>query len=221
MGEVPQQDPRPQSRRLEGVTTDKYHFVATYAGEDAGRTPRGYQSHAIATVRTDPSIFGFHECSRRVTRTILVPVEGAPLSMKALETALVDYPDDDVVVVHVMDPIGSGLSLIDVMRPTFEDGSPPGSVSPKYWREWREKAQTKADEVFEEVREIADDHGRSVDTVLEFGEPDDVIIEYAEEEDVDRIVMGSHCRTGAERFLVGSVAQRVVKRAPVPVMIVR
>ena len=141
--------------------------------------------------------------------------------MKALETALVDYPDDDIVVLHVMDPIGSGLSLLDVMRPTFDDGSPPGSVSPEYWREWREEAQAKADEVFDEARDIANEHERSIDTVLEFGEPDDIIVEYAEEHEVDRIAMGSHCRRGAERFLLGSVAERVDVRPPVPVMIVR
>ncbi|MFC4541399.1 universal stress protein [Halosolutus amylolyticus] len=154
-----------------------------------------------------------------MTRTVLVPTEGSPLSTKALETALTDYPDADVVVVHVMDPIGSGLSLIDVMRPTFDDGAPPGSVSPAYWREWREKSEAEAQEVFDDAREIAGE--RDVETVLEFGDPADVVLEYAEEHDVDRIVMGSHCRTGAERFLLGSVAETVVKRAPVPVMIVR
>lgn len=153
--------------------------------------------------------------------TVLVPTEGSPLSQKALELALADYPDAEIVVLHVMDPIGSGTSLIDVMRPTFDDGSPPGSVSPEYWREWREQAERKAEVVFEDARETATEHDRSIDTVLEFGEPDDVILEYAEENDVDRIVMGSHCRTGAERFLLGSVAETVVRRAPTPVMIVR
>ncbi len=156
-----------------------------------------------------------------MAQTVLVPTEGSPLSMKALETALVDYPDADIVVCHVMDPIGSGFGLIDVMRPTFEDGSPPGSVSPEYWREWHEKAEEKAADVFDDAREIAAEHGRSIETVLEFGEPGDVILEYAEDHDVDRIVMGSHCRTGAERFLLGSVAETVVKRAPVPIMVVR
>ncbi|MDG5760215.1 universal stress protein [Natronococcus sp. A-GB1] len=156
-----------------------------------------------------------------MTRTVLVPTEGSPLSMKALETALTDYPDADIVVCHVMDPIGSGLSLLDVMRPTFDDGSPPGSVSPEYWREWHKRAESKAQAVFDDAREIAAEHDRSVETVLEFGEPDDVILEYAEGHDIDRIVMGSHCRTGAERFLLGSVAETVVKRAPVPVLIVR
>lgn len=156
-----------------------------------------------------------------MSRTVLVPTEGSPLSTKALETALTDYPDANIVVCHVMDPIGSGLSLVDVMRPTFDDGSPPGSVSPEYWREWRERAEEKAQEVFDEAQEIAAERDRSVATALEFGEPDDAILEYAEENDVDRIVMGSHCRSGAHRFLVGSVAETVVKRAPVPVMVVR
>lgn len=157
----------------------------------------------------------------RMARTILVPIEGSPLSTKALELALTDYPDADVVVCHVMDPIGSGFGLFEVMRPRFDDGSPPGSVSPEYWREWHEKARERADEVFEDGRALADEHDRDIETVLEFGEPDSVIVEYAETHDVDRIVMGSHCRTGAERFLVGSVAKKVINRAPVPVMVVR
>ncbi len=154
-------------------------------------------------------------------RTVLVPTEGSPLSRKAVDTALTDYSDAEIVVLHVMDPIGSGTSLIDVMRPTFDDGAPPGSVTPEYWREWHKTAESKAEAVFDDARETAADRDREVETVLEFGEPDDVILEYAEEHDVDRIVMGSHCRSGAERFLLGSVAERVVKRAPVPVMIVR
>ena len=156
-----------------------------------------------------------------MTRTVLVPTEGSPLSRKAVETALTDYPDAGIVVLHVMDPIGSGLSLIDVMRPTFDNGAPPGSVTPEYWREWHERAESKAEAVFDDARETAAERDCSVETALEFGEPDDVILEYAEDHDVDRIVMGSHCRSGAERFLLGSVAERVVKRAPVPVMIVR
>ena len=156
-----------------------------------------------------------------MARTILVPIEGSPLSMKALETALTDYPDAEVLVCHVMDPIGSGLSLIDVMRPTFDNGAPPGSVSPEYWREWHDKARESAEEVFERVRETAADRDRSIETVLEFGDPADVIVEIAEQNDVNRVVMGSNCRSGAERFLVGSVAETVVRRAPVPVMVVR
>lgn len=153
--------------------------------------------------------------------TVLVPTEGSPLSNRALEVALHDYPDATVIVLHVMDPIGSGLSVFDVLRPKLRDGAPPGSVTLEYWQEWRTGAEEKAAEVFETSRSIADEVDRPIDTVLDFGDPAAVIMEYAEDNEVDRIIMGSHCREGADRFLIGSVAETVVRRSPVPVMIVR
>jgi len=150
-----------------------------------------------------------------------VPVEGSPLSMKALEVALTDYPDAEVVVLHVMDPIGSGPNIVDVMRPKFGDGAPPGSVTPEYWQEWYDSARERAEEVFDDARSVAAEHDRRVETVLEFGEADDVVVEYADEHGIDRIAMGSHGRAGAARFLLGSVAETVVRRAAVPVTIVK
>jgi nucleotide-binding universal stress UspA family protein len=107
------------------------------------------------------------------------------------------------------------------MRPKFDDGAPPGSVTPEYWEEWHNRAEEHAEEVFSSVHEVEEASENIVTTVLEFGEPEEVIIEYAENHDIDRIVMGSHCRTGAERFLLGSVAETVIRRASVPVMVVR
>jgi nucleotide-binding universal stress UspA family protein len=156
-----------------------------------------------------------------VTTKVLVPTEGSPLSTKAVEGAVTDYPDADVVVRHVMDPIGSGPSVLDVGGPKFDDGAPPGSVTSEYWEEWHERATDRAEEVFSDARALAAEYGRDVETVLEFGKPEDVVLRYADEHDVDRIVMGGHCRTGAERFLLGSVAETVIRRASVPVMVVR
>jgi nucleotide-binding universal stress UspA family protein len=148
-------------------------------------------------------------------------MEGSPLSMRALEIALSDYPDAEIVVLHVMDPIGSGFGLVDVMRPKFDDGAPPGSVSPAYWEEWHERAEERAEAVFERARSMAAERDRRIETVLEFGDPAAVVVGYVDDHDVDRVVMGSHCRAGAERFLLGSVAERVVRRASVPVTVVR
>jgi len=51
--------------------------------------------------------------------------------------------------------------------------------------------------------------------------PADVILRYAEEQGVDLVVMGTHGRGGVERMILGSVAERVVRQAPCPVMTVR
>jgi universal stress protein A len=53
------------------------------------------------------------------------------------------------------------------------------------------------------------------------GGPIREIVEFAERENVDLIVMGSHGRTGISRLLMGSVAEGVARRAPCPVMIVK
>lgn len=53
---------------------------------------------------------------------------------------------------------------------------------------------------------------------LLIGNPADEIVRLAEEENVDLIVMGTHGRTGFKRFLMGSVAEAVVRRAECPVL---
>ncbi|WP_412781655.1 universal stress protein, partial [Aeromonas diversa] len=63
--------------------------------------------------------------------------------------------------------------------------------------------------------------GRAVRTVIEHGDPSRMIISYTETHDVDRIVLGSHGRSGLSRVLLGSVAETVARRSPVPVTIVR
>ncbi len=50
------------------------------------------------------------------------------------------------------------------------------------------------------------------------GEPASAIVRLAKDEDVDMIVMGTHGRTGLSRFLMGSVAEAVVRRADCPVV---
>jgi nucleotide-binding universal stress UspA family protein len=60
-----------------------------------------------------------------------------------------------------------------------------------------------------------------VRTRIEAGSPAQAVAEYAEEEDVDLVVVSSHGRTGLERVLLGSVAEGVIRRAPCPVLTVK
>lgn len=63
-------------------------------------------------------------------------------------------------------------------------------------------------------------NGTNVKTEVFSGNPADEIVDYAEKNGSDLIVMG-HSRAGLERVLLGSVAHRVIKLSPIPVMIVR
>jgi|SRR5579884_2395558 universal stress protein A len=63
--------------------------------------------------------------------------------------------------------------------------------------------------------------GIAVEHRLEYGDPAAAILKAAQEIGADLIVMGTHGRTGLHRLLMGSVAERVVRKAPCPVLTVR
>lgn len=61
----------------------------------------------------------------------------------------------------------------------------------------------------------------TVETAVEYGHPATEIRSYVESTGVDLVVVGTHGRSGIERYLLGSVAEKLVRTAPVPVMTVR
>jgi len=63
--------------------------------------------------------------------------------------------------------------------------------------------------------------GVPVGTTLRAGDVVDTILDTATRLDADLLVMGTHGRTGLERFVLGSVAEQVLRRAPCPVTVVR
>ena len=135
---------------------------------------------------------------------VLVPIDGSPQAKKAIDHAVSEFPDDEIVLLHVIDPIDAGYSA--------------ESVLPSYSEDWYESRKDSAGDLFSDARERT---GREFETAIEVGRPSRTIVEYAETEDVDHIVMGSHGRSGVARVLLGSVAETVVRRSPVPITVVR
>ncbi|MFB6103432.1 MAG: universal stress protein [Haloplanus sp.] len=79
-----------------------------------------------------------------------------------------------------------------------------------------ERAATRA---VDAVAEIADDVATT--THVAVGVPTDAILDYVASNGIDLVAMGTHGRTGVERFVIGSVAETVVRRIEVPVLTVR
>ena len=71
------------------------------------------------------------------------------------------------------------------------------------------------------IRDRAEGAGLSVETTVREGVPHVAIVDYADEVGADVIVMGTHGRSGLNRYLLGSVTERVVRTAGVPVLTVR
>nr|WP_101296009.1 universal stress protein [Halegenticoccus soli] len=70
------------------------------------------------------------------------------------------------------------------------------------------------------VAERALNAGLSVVREVRRGDPSAAILAYAVDNDIELIVMGTHGRTGYERYLLGSVAEKVVRCSPIPVLTV-
>jgi nucleotide-binding universal stress UspA family protein len=63
--------------------------------------------------------------------------------------------------------------------------------------------------------------GLTVVTEVVGGNPHEAILDYVADRGIDVVVMGTHGRTGLDRAVMGSVAERVVRRSPAPVLTVR
>ncbi|MFP8955531.1 universal stress protein [Natrialbaceae archaeon A-CW3] len=83
----------------------------------------------------------------------------------------------------------------------------------------RNELRVKAREAADAAAREAADHGVSAETIVDTGNPAECIVDYAAEYDADLIVMGTS-GDAYERNVVGSVSERVVRTAPVPVLTV-
>jgi nucleotide-binding universal stress UspA family protein len=77
------------------------------------------------------------------------------------------------------------------------------------------------EKAIESIRERAGAEGLAVRSAIEDGTPHREILGYADRENIDLVVMGTHGRSGLDKYLLGSVTERVVRAADVPVLTVR
>lgn len=136
-------------------------------------------------------------------RHVLVGIDGSDQSTDALAYALEAFPDAEISVVSVVNPVAA------MAGDEFFDQSA------------LEQQHELAEEYLESAVRLAREHDREVDTDVRIGSPSRELIAYATESDADHIVVGSHGRTGLSRIFLGSVAETVVRRASVPVTVVR
>jgi nucleotide-binding universal stress UspA family protein len=114
---------------------------------------------------------------------------------------------------------GASLVLVHVFvdLPAYSLGEAPGTAVVRVWEEQRTWVQRALDE----RTSAAAARGLAVRSRLETGSPATAIADAAEAEGADLVVIGTHGRTGLNRLVIGSVAERVVRIAPCPVLTVK
>lgn len=144
-------------------------------------------------------------CDNTMYDRILVPTDGSTEVERAVEYAI------ELAELH-----GADIRAIYVVNAASYGGLPMETAWDGISDALREEGQAAVDR----VEELVD--GRvPVETAVLEGSPSRLIAEQAGAEDCDLIVMGTHGRGGIDRLLLGSVAERVVRTAPVPVLTVR
>lgn len=144
--------------------------------------------------------------------TILVPTDGSDVAEIAVEHAidLAETYDATLHALYVVDTDAMDLSLgseqVDRIR--------AGQFSEM------DDLEQKARNATGRVIRQAEEHGIPTVEQIAAGRPHTVITNYAEDNGVDMIVMGSHGRGGVRRMLLGSVAERVLRTARIPVLVV-
>ncbi len=133
---------------------------------------------------------------------ILIPTDGSDGALKAFEHALelAEMYDSTVHLLYVVEPIHTAdvgtEQVLDAMR-------------------------AEGERSLKELADRAEPNGVEAVTEVRIGSPHREILEYADEEGMDLIVMGTHGRTGLSRHLLGSVTEKVVRISETPVLTVR
>ena len=131
---------------------------------------------------------------------IVVPIDFSTSSEKAIRRAL-DIAQDC-----------SAIYLIHVLYPL--EAMSPGVIWGDFDDKKREQAVKKSFKKF-----LKDYECQEVQTTVRFGHPGEEVVDYAEEIGADLIIVPSHGHHGMKRFVLGSVAEKIVRYAKCPVLV--
>jgi universal stress protein A len=142
-----------------------------------------------------------------MSTTLLVPVDLTPHCRPALDYALrlgAALGDPHVILAHAQD-VPAEIEALAVQR------------GERLLESISEKSTAQLEQLAQEVQSL----GFSCEFVIETGRPDLVVPELAERRGCNFIVMTTHGRTGLRHAALGSVAERVIRHAPCPVVTLR
>jgi nucleotide-binding universal stress UspA family protein len=141
----------------------------------------------------------------KLYRKILIATDGSKNARRAVDTGI-----------ELARLIGAKIQAVYVID-TFAYSSVP--EDPK----WEEAMYTQFGELGKEAvsyaESVASKAGVDIETLILEGHPAEEILSFAEKQQVDMIVVGSLGKTDIERFLIGSVSEKVIRNAKVPVLV--
>ena len=115
--------------------------------------------------------------------------------------------------------LGAHVHLVCVYEPVPSDGDVAAEVAAESG--WVLRPREAVDATLDRAAAVFAQAGVEVERYAQRGDPADAILDVAEERGADLIIVGNRGRTGAKRFLLGSVPNRISHHAPCAVLIIR
>ncbi len=174
-----------------------------FLGSEAEEVLRGAERPVLAVRKQDEPF------PATPLRRVLVPVDLSERSIAALAHA------QEIAAMY-----GAQLDVIHVVDPDLRHPSVYSELTGRQL-ETAFEIEAAVQETLKSMTDSARKAGIDVQTHVCHGSPTRYIFEFAQTHDMDLIVMSSHGRTGAERLLVGSVTQKVMRATPCPIFVVK
>ena len=138
----------------------------------------------------------------KMYKKLLIPLDGSELAENALKHVEIltgTHKVKEVIFLRVIEPAAGTLYNLGT------------SI--------QERIEKEIKDYLESVADTFRKRGISAKSVVAYGPAADIILHYAEQNDIEIIIMSTHGESGISRFLAGSVAQRVMGHSTVPVLI--
>jgi nucleotide-binding universal stress UspA family protein len=145
-----------------------------------------------------------------VFRSIVVGTDGSDTATQAVRQA-----------VDLAGAVGAKLELVSAYEPVPQQRLATERRDAPEDLQWAIGPREDVDAKLETAAAIAREGGVAVEVFPRQGDPADAILDVAEEREADLIVVGNKGMTGAKRFLLGSVPNKVSHHAPCSVLIIR
>ncbi len=142
--------------------------------------------------------------------SIVVGTDGSDTAKEAVRQAI-----------ELAKSLGAELLLVSAYQPVARVSANREAAQTPEDVQWMVSAREDVATLLSEAARAAEEAGVAAQTFQRQGDPADAILDVAEERDADLIVVGNKGMTGAKRFLLGSVPNRVSHHAPCSVLIIR
>lgn len=150
---------------------------------------------------------------------ILIAVDGSERSLEAAKKVadLIEIEIANITVITILREVES--TVYDVPHGTTSTMSTETMTELRDQR--KEVAKETGRKYVNEAASIFESLGKDVNQVIRLGDPADEICEYAEENNIDMIVLADKGLGGVKRFLLGSISDKVVRHADTSVLVVK